>query len=267
MEKKEQIHKNHRDRMKELFIKNGFGGFSEIQKLEFMLYFAVPQKDTNPLAHRLLDEFGSLNAVLSADYNRLIKIDGVGKHVATMLKTYRAVCLEQDVLNDRIKLADSDIARRYCYQLLHKSTVEEFFVICLDNANRVINTTKIASGSVSKVRIDIRKITDEFFKHNAAKIIVAHNHPSGNLEFSVEDIHFTHSLLCSCILNDVEFTDHILVTNDNAISMYESRHIEALHNQVLATLNIKRKLQDFPNCPYEQYVAINPAKECPNIDN
>lgn len=267
MEKKEQIHKNHRDRMKELFIKNGFGGFSEIQKLEFMLYFAVPQKDTNPLAHRLLDEFGSLNAVLSADYNRLIKISGVGKHVATLLKTYRAVCLEQDVLNDRIKLTDSDIARRYCYQLLHKSTVEEFFVICLDNANRVINTTKIASGSVSKVRIDIRKITDEFFKHNAAKIIVAHNHPSGNLEFSVEDIHFTHSLLCSCILNDVEFTDHILVTNDNAISMYESRHIEALHNQVLATLNIKRKLQDFPNCPYEQYIAINPAKECPTLDD
>ena len=66
MKDKTQIHKNHRERMKELFCKNGFNGFSEIQKLEFILYFAIPQKDTNPLAHKLLDEFGSLNNVLCA---------------------------------------------------------------------------------------------------------------------------------------------------------------------------------------------------------
>jgi DNA repair protein RadC len=261
-----QIHKNHRERMKELFCKNGFNGFSEIQKLEFVLYFAIPQKDTNPLAHRLLDEFGSLNNVLCADYNNLIKINGIGRHAALLIKTFRAVCLETDILQERIKLASADEARAYCYKLLHKANVEEFYIICLDNSNKIINHAKLGSGNVSKVRIDIRSITDYALKHNAAKIIVAHNHPSGKLEFSADDIHFTHSILCSCVLNDIDLADHILVTNENAISMYESRFIEAIHNQLLKTLNVKRKIISDPACPYEQYTATNLAKECPIID-
>lgn len=266
MEKKVQIHKNHRNRMKELFTEHGFDAFTEIQKLEFLLYFAIPQKDTNPLAHKLLDEFGSLNNVLCADYNHLIKVDGIGSHAATLIKMVRAVCLEQELVQDRIKLINSELARKYCYKLLNKANVEEFYLICLDNSNRIIKTIRLGRGSVNKVHIEIRKITDAFFKHNAAKIIVAHNHPSGNLEFSMEDVHFTHSILCSCILNDVELTDHILVTNENAISMFDSRHIEALHNRLLGTLNIKRKVQIDPSCPYEQYISSNPAKECPVID-
>lgn len=266
MNNDKQIHKNHRERMKDLFYNNGFDAFSEIQKLEFLLYFAIPQKDTNPLAHALLDEFGSLNNVLCADIEHLMQVKGIGKHAATLLKTVRAVCTEPTIYNDHNKLANSDIAREYCYKLLHKANVEEFHVICLDNANRIIKATRIGKGSVNKVNVDIRKITNEVFKHNAAKVIVAHNHPSGHLDFSLDDIHFTHSILCSCILNGIELTDHILVTNENAISMYQMRILEALHNTLLDTLNVKRKVHVDPSCPYEQYIAINPAKECPVID-
>ena len=266
MEKDKHIHKNHRERMKNLFLENGFIGFSEIQKLEFMLYFAIPQKDTNPIAHKLLDEFGSLQNVLSADYKHLVKIDGIGHHAAILIKTFRTVSMEQSTASGKYKLINSEMARSYCYQLLHKSNVEEFYVICMDNANRIIKTVKLGSGSTNKVRIDICKISDLIFKHTASKIIVAHNHPSGHLDFSQDDINFTHNILCNCILNDIELTDHILVTNENAISMFDSRHIEALNNRLLSTLNIKRKVSVDPSCPYEQYISSNPAKECPVID-
>ena len=88
--KEKNIHANHRARMKKLFIENGLDSFSEVEKLEYLLFYAIPFKDTNPIAHRLLDEYKTLNGVLNATYDGLLRVKGVGEHVALFLKSMHA---------------------------------------------------------------------------------------------------------------------------------------------------------------------------------
>ena len=83
-----EIHKHHRQRMKHSYLSSGFSSFSDIEKLEFVLYFAMAQKDTNPIAHKLLDEFKSFDKVLEAPIESLMAIDGIGEHSAILLHLF-----------------------------------------------------------------------------------------------------------------------------------------------------------------------------------
>ena len=85
---KQNIHKDHRSRLKTQFIENGIDALTDIQKLEMLLFYAIPQKDTNPIAHNLLNEFGSLSNVMSANFNELIKVEGVKENTATLLRFF-----------------------------------------------------------------------------------------------------------------------------------------------------------------------------------
>ena len=261
-----QIHTNHRERMKDLFIKNGFSGFSEVQKLEFMLFFAIPQKDVNPIAHALLNEFGNIKNVLSADYHDLIRVKGVGRHTALLLKTFKAVNLENNNNAYKFKLSNTEDMKAYCYQLLCNADNEEFYAICLDNANNIIYQKKLAVGSATKINIQIQDITRFAMQHRATKLIIAHNHPCGTLKYSNDDLHFTYNLIFSCALNGINLLDHVLVTSNATLSLNEQRYIEAMYNKILDTLNIKRSISVDPSCPYEEFKTCNPANEIPVLD-
>ena len=256
-----QIHKNHRARMKDTFLKTGFEGFSEIQKLEFMLFFGVPRQDVNPLAHALLDRYGTLRNVLAANFHDLKKIKGVGDNVATLIKTFNAVCLTHDTSLSSTKLTSSDDAKDYFYNILRHSSVEEFYIVCLNSANQILHTKKINSGTATKVAVEIREITSLALSINASKIIVAHNHPDGHLAFSNDDLHLSLNLIYSCILNSLEFTDHILVTPAGAKSLYQEGYAISLYNLALQKLGVKKTLKVDPSCPYEQYNIIDPEPE------
>ena len=90
-EKKKSIHTGHRGRVKEEFLARGIEGWPDHRVLELMLFFALPQGDTNPLAHELIDRFGSLDRVLDALPEELMKTPGLGTHAATFLKLFPAV--------------------------------------------------------------------------------------------------------------------------------------------------------------------------------
>lgn len=236
--KEKQMHSNHRSRMKNIFVDNGFAAFSEVQKLEFLLFFAIPQKDVNPLAHKLLDKFGSLTNVLAASFEELMTVDGVGKHTALMLKTYFAVSQEKPDTKNMTILENSSFAKQFCYNLLKNSKNEEFYVVCLDDRHRILKYKKLNTGSASKVKITIAEITKLGFSMNASEIIVAHNHPSGNAKFSDEDIALTHSIACNCILNELRMIDHILVTPDKAYSLSEQGTMKVIELAAVKHMNV-----------------------------
>lgn len=252
-----QIHKSHRNRMKNIFMEHGFSAFSEIQKLEFLLFFSIPQKDVNPIAHSLLNEYGSIAKVLSASPYDLLKIKGVGKHTALLFSTMKEVVNEcsSSKCNDT-KLSNTSIAKEYCYNLMRHASIEEFYVICLDDNNKIIKTKKLNSGTTNRVNIEISSLTKLAFSQNATKIIIAHNHPSGNLAFSDDDIHLTHSVVCSSLLNDILVVDHILVTNSGSISLAENDIMSAIINAALNKLNIKRNSASYSSSPTKQYKVI-----------
>lgn len=258
--KEKQIHANHRSRMKNIFIENGLDAFSEIQKLEFLLFFSIPQKDVNPLAHALLDEFGSVSAVLGADIDMLLKVKGVGKQTALLLKTFDAISKEKPQTNAVVRLSSANLAKAYCYSILKKSNVEEFYVICMDDTHKVLKTKKLNAGSASRVNVTISEITKLCFACNATEIIISHNHPSGNDKFSDEDLTLTHNIMCNCLLNDIRLIDHILVTPVATFSMANQGAITSIESAIVKHMNVSpvmKKRISAPHAIYETNKADN----------
>jgi len=226
MEKKQksssEIHKNHRARMKETYLKSGFSAFSDIEKLEFILFYAVSRKDTNPIAHKLIDEFGSFDKVLEAPIEKLVKIEGLGEHSAILLTLLLQATSEYGKDKCASYIHGTSSAKEYCKNLFMGKFNEEFYVICIDNNNKVVNTKLINTGNQSEVNIDIREITKLAINTHSNRIILAHNHPQGKARPSDEDIAFTSKIMFSCLINDIEILDHIIVSQDAQFSLEES---------------------------------------------
>lgn len=207
--------------MKETFMQAGLNSFSEIEKLEFLLYFAIPQKDTNPISHALLDEFGSLDHVLAAPIKSLCKVEGVGEHAALLLKTIYELLEGYGSKKQKIVLSGSSAAKVYAQRLLLGKKEENFACICVNAKNEITGHKILAQGTSHSVGASIRSITDYCISTSSDRIIVAHNHPEGDTTPSDQDLSFTRALVCSCYLNEIQVLDHIITSDTDAYSMEE----------------------------------------------
>ena len=235
---KPNIHKDHRNRLKNQFINNSIDALTDIQKLELLLFYSIPLKDTNPLAHKLITEFGSLTDVMSASFNDLIKVEGVKENTATLIKFFGSMlnyCSRPDEDNT---ITSSRKAKEFASKYFNHVTVEQFYVFCLTKSNKVKKAFMINSGSVSEVNVEIRNITEIALQTNCNRIIVAHNHPQGRGVMSGQDCRFTYSLLCSCILNNIDLLDHIIVGTDKTISLYEQGIMQKIKKRAALTIQI-----------------------------
>lgn len=206
----------HRGRLKERFLTDGLDNFNEINALEILLFYAVPRNDTNPLAHRLLDRFGSFSAVLDADYNDLLEVDGISDHTATFLKLLpeAARYYQSDKITERKELAAlTDIGEFFVrkYVGVVKETV---YMLLLDNKRCVISLEKVHEGSVSSAAVSVRKMAETALKKRAAAVVVAHNHPSGLAVPSPDDILVTRNIKSALQTLEIEFIDHFIVAEN-----------------------------------------------------
>ena len=248
-----QIHANHRERMREIYLKNGFDAFSEVEVLEYMLFFAIPRIDTNPIAHKLLDRFGNLGNVLEAPIEALMQVDGVGYHTALYLNLMLKVTNTYTKSKCSDKISGTNDAKAYCANLFTGKNVEEFYVICLSSLNHVISCDKLGTGSVSQVNIQIKDITRSIVLRNCERIIIAHNHPKGIARPSDEDMNFTRSILSNCIMNDVDVLDHIIVSDNAQFSFSESSIWPELRKEAIEKLVNKKVYSNFlqPSANYK----------------
>ncbi|MBQ7467110.1 MAG: RadC family protein [Clostridia bacterium] len=246
------IHSNHRERMREVYLKNGFDAFSEVEILEYMLFFAIPRVDTNPIAHRLLDRFGNLDNVLEAPVEALMQVDGVGYHTALYLNLMLNVTNTYTKSKRSTIISGTNAAKEYCAKLFTGKTVEEFYVICLSSKNHIISCDKIGAGSVSKVNIIIKDITKLMVLRNCDRIIISHNHPKGFAQPSDEDLNFTRSILTNCFINDVDVLDHIIVGSNGQFALSETSFWKTLRNDAIERLINKNNYSQFlqPSASY-----------------
>ena len=228
-----EIHKHHRQRMKHSYLSSGFSSFSDIEKLEFVLYFAMAQKDTNPIAHKLLDEFKSFDKVLEAPIESLMAIDGIGEHSAILLHLFLDVVNHYGKSKNLTKIGSTSQAKSYAANLYNGIHVEEFYIVCLNTANKVLATKKLNSGTASEVNVNIKDITRIAMANNCERIILIHNHPNGLAVPSDEDISFTSRITLSCIMHDIEIIDHIIVGNNKQFSFEESGMLSELKKDSL----------------------------------
>ena len=222
-------HAKHRERVRKKFSDNGFNGWYDHEVLEMMLFYAIPRSDTNPLAHELLKEFGTLSAVLDADIEALKKVPGIGESTAIYLSSLGKL---QGVYN-RSKWKDTKTvfdnvasAGLYCSDFIGNETEEVLGLICLDTKKNVKKSTILSRGVIDKVHIDIRKIVEHVISVNAKHIVLCHNHPSGVLQPSYEDIEMTRRIAKALLPMEIEMVDHFIVCGKGYTSMAERGFLE-----------------------------------------
>ena len=218
------IHKGHRQRLKKRFLEYGLDSFTDIQALELLLFYSIPQKDTNPIAHKLIEHFGSLSQVLEAPTEELILIGGIKEHSAALLNLINE--MSRFYLVDRAKrekvLPTLDDCARYLQPYFYGRSVETVFLLCLDAKCKVIRCKNMGEGSVNVAEISTRKIVETAIREGATTVVLAHNHPSGIAIPSPEDIQTTRRIAAALQSVEIQLADHIVVADGDYVSMVQS---------------------------------------------
>lgn len=188
-EKKINPHKDHRERLRQRFVREGMDNFPDHNKLELLLFYAIPRKDTNELAHRLLEAFGSFAGVLDADYEALCRVEGIGENAATFLKLMpqvaRAYLMDKETRYPTF--GDLHKMGSYLVNYFVGETNEKAVVIFLNNRVEMIDLLVLSEGIVNAAEIPVRKIAEAGLARKASFFLLAHNHPDGTCLPSEED--------------------------------------------------------------------------------
>ncbi len=223
---KANLHAGHRDRLKKRFDAVGERGFEDHTLLELLLFYGVPQKDTNPIAHRLIERFGSLPAVLEAPARELMQVEGVGENVARLLKVTQAMrcrCTQQQTARQKVVLNSSLKAGEYLCSLLQGRETEALLLVCLDAGKAVRHCEQLESGVSDSISTTLRQIAQMCVNRNVHDIILAHNHPSGLVHPSREDIVMTRKAQDFLQEIGVNLLDHFVITDKEFYSMKDHR--------------------------------------------
>ena len=208
-----QIYKGHRQRLRERFEKNGSSAFAEHELLELLLTYSIPVKDVKPAAKELLNRFGSLPEVLDADINELKNSEGVGTVSAILIRLIKELNIEYHAhtFKNKVILSAPNEVYEFIKSKLAGERDEKFMVIYLNTKNKIIEFEISAEGTVNQATVYPRKIIRKALENNAAGLILAHNHPSGEPSPSKDDISLTNSLKATCDTMNIRLLDHIIV--------------------------------------------------------
>lgn len=221
------VHDGHRERKREQFRRYGDEAFADHELLELLLYYAIPRVDTNPIAHRLLEHFGSLMNVLSAPEAELEKVSGLGRSsvclirlVAPLYRRARISASKHEVILDTVERIGV-----YCLDLLAAEAREVMYEICLDAKGRRLNTYRLCEGGPGGVSANVRQIVENALHCNAVMVVLSHNHPSGLALPSREDIASTEVLRTALDAVGVRLVEHIVVADGDYVSLHQQGYL------------------------------------------
>lgn len=224
------MHNEHRKRMRERFRLEGLEGFAPHNKLELLLFFSIPRMDTNEIAHRLIDTFGSFEAVLDASYEDLLRVQGVGENSATLLtllpQLARVYMSAKE--SDGVQLENADKIKRYFLSKYIGCKHEILYMLCLDGRGKLQNCCELAEGTMNGANLDTRYLLELAFRNNAASVVLAHNHPNGVAAPSYADVEATRRVVALMSSVDIRVVDHIIVAQAEAFSMAQNQKFAGL---------------------------------------
>lgn len=214
------MHDGHRKRMRDRFLQHGIECFQEHEMLEMLLFYAIPRVNTNELAHRLIDRFGSLYGVVTADIALLREVKGVTENAAVLLKMLPAfyqICSSDPT--QRISMLHHDGSRSYFERIYRYETEEVLRVACLDDALCLKSCVKLNNGCFSHVEASVQEIVRCCVLEECRFMILVHNHPGQSGKASPQDIIATNALFQRLKAVSIDMIDHVIVGTDGAISM------------------------------------------------
>lgn len=224
----ENLHKEHRERMKARFLSDGLDVFEPHNVLELLLFYSIPRRDTNVTAHRLIEKFGSLHSVFDAPYGELLSVEGISEHSATLIKLVPALLnkYSADKNSTRVRISSLDEAGQYLVNRFDGIGVETVYLMLLDNKSDLIDCVKIHEGSVNSSAITTRVLVETaLFKH-ASSVILAHNHPHGIALPSSDDLFTTRTVKNAFDAVGVNMLAHLIVAGKSYCDILENKNKE-----------------------------------------
>lgn len=226
MEASKNIHRGHREKLRRRFLTSGLEAFADHEALELLLFYAIPRRDTNPIAHRLLERYGSLWAVLTAPVEDLQRAEGIGQSAAVLLRLAGQL-YGRARLSDMpdLPMNDAEVAGAYLLERYCGETHEVVYQLCLDRKGRLLACKRLGEGGVASAGIDVRRVVENAILTAASSVILAHNHPSGVALPSDADFSATAQVKAALASVGVILCDHIIVADNDFVSLSQSGYL------------------------------------------
>lgn len=227
----ENKHEGHRERVRRDFLENGFSETTPPHKiLEMLLFYSIPRRDTNEIAHELINTFGSIQGVFDAPIDQLLKVKGITENTVALLKMilpiasiYRAEKVNHDKnFTSTNQIGDYLLEKYLCY------TKETVAITSFNGKGQILGFDVLAEGDSSSAELSIRKILEIVMKRNPVCVVLSHNHPSGFAIPSNEDLALTNKLFTLLANINVRLLDHIIIANNDYVSLAQSRDYKAI---------------------------------------
>ena len=221
-------HDGHRERLRQRFIGQGLEGFEHHEILELLLTYAIPRADTNPIAHRLLNHFGTFHRVLQAHPRELMQVKGIGPNAATLVSMMVPLfkCFQQSAMQKGQRLENYQELCAYCINLFLGAADEQLYLLCFDAQLRLMATELIARGTPDEVTMIPRQIVQALMRHHATGAVICHNHPRLTLSPSQEDVDITANVRMVLEGMGIRLYDHILVAGNETFSFHRNGYFE-----------------------------------------
>ena len=218
------VHDGHREKMRQRFLSGGLESFAPHEALELLLYYAIPRRDTNPIAHALMERYGSLSAVLNAPVEDLKKVEGIGERAAVLIHMVAQLSRKasiDDAAQETV-LSSSQRAGKYLLTRFEGKKRELVYQLCLDQKGKLLACKLLGEGGVTAAAVDIRQVVENAILTSASAVILSHNHPSGIALPSPEDYGVTDRVKTALATIGVKLADHIIVADGDYVSMADS---------------------------------------------
>ena len=218
------IHDGHREKMRRRYMESGLEGFADHEALELLLFYAIPRRDTNPIAHALINRYESLSDVLNAPVEELASVEGIGENAAVLIRLVSQLNQKAGLPSGKkpVVIRSTVEAGNYLVRRFAGERGETAFELCLDRKGKLLSCKRLGQGGDLSVNFDIRQLVANALLFSASSVILAHNHPSGEAAPSHSDYAATERVRAALRAVDIELADHIIVADSDYVSMRDS---------------------------------------------
>ncbi len=232
------IHTGHRQRLKQRALSFGLESMPEHEVLEWLLTYTIPYKDVNPLAHQLIEQFGSYAGVLEAGYDQLKSISGVGHETAAFLsllpEAYRTYLSSRNV--GTIVLNNVYECINYFKTFIISKDVEQLYIFCLDGKYQLKKTIKVLKGKENHVEIPLKEFTEKIAGEKYVYALLMHTHTGSNVKPTEADVTATLRFMTICQSMGMKLHDHIIMNENKYYSFRNNGVIDDMERGIQSSM-------------------------------
>lgn len=220
------LHEGHKERLRQKALTN-IDALQPHEVIELLLNFSIVRRNTNPIAHDLVNKFGSISNIMDADLSQLLQVEGLGEVSATLLVLIPKLCdiYSKSKCAKYSKITCSAEASDYFRTIMRCLNHEECYALCLDKYDKIKACLKIASGDADSININVKTAVAKIIKIAPDKIYFSHNHLIDSAYPSDADVCFTNNLVKELNLHNIELIDHIIISPKEEFSLLRANCI------------------------------------------